>query len=269
MGEKAVSRLSLSAACVLLLSGLGLPQVIEGAKEGAIVNSMCPVKTDEAVDPEVTLDYAGLKIGLCCNDCRRDFLSDPDAYAANLPEDVRAVLAERKAQDLHVLPTVTSEAQHPGPTGQDESAQETGALLYLGRFHPLVVHFPIALLFVAGLAEALGALRPRPVLFEGGRYCLALAAFSGLVSAFLGWLNASAGRYPTMVEGTLFYHRWLGVTTALVTLVAWFLGGRARHPDAAPKQRLRYRIALALAILLVGVTGHLGGIMVFGPDYYD
>ena len=58
------------------------------------------------------------------------------------------------------------------------------------------------------------------------------------------------------------WHRWLGTTAAGTTLVAALatLGG--------PRRLWLYRIALLAAGVLVGATGHLGGLLVFGPDFF-
>jgi YHS domain-containing protein len=50
----------------------------------AAVNKFCPV-TKEAVDPKVpTVQYKGMTIGFCCEDCIKAFNADPEKYAANL-----------------------------------------------------------------------------------------------------------------------------------------------------------------------------------------
>ena len=38
-------------------------------KDAAAVNKMCPVHSDDPVDPTVTTVYEGRKIGFCCDDC--------------------------------------------------------------------------------------------------------------------------------------------------------------------------------------------------------
>ncbi len=49
-----------------------------------IFNKVCPI-TGEAVDPKVpTVQYNGLTIGFCCEDCVGKFKANPDKYAANL-----------------------------------------------------------------------------------------------------------------------------------------------------------------------------------------
>src|SRR5688572_4499914 len=96
----------------------------------------------------------------------------------------------------------------------------------LGRLHPLLVHFPIALLLAALVAElrrprATGPSEAGPS--EAGGYCLALGTLGALLAALTGWLFAAHD--PPGMPGMLFWHRWTGVATAaaaLLTLVsAW------------------------------------------------
>jgi YHS domain-containing protein len=54
------------------------------AKNASAVNKNCLVHTENAVDPTVTTLYKGKTIGFCCEDCQKEFDSDPAAYAAKL-----------------------------------------------------------------------------------------------------------------------------------------------------------------------------------------
>lgn len=135
-----------------------------------------------------------------------------------------------------------------------------GEMALIGRLHPLLIHFPIALVIVALAAEVAavgtGNQRWRTVAVAN---LWAGAAF-GLLAAAAGWRLASM---PDIERAPLLeWHRWLGTTAAGTTLVAALatLGG--------PRRLWLYRIALLAAGVLVGVTGHLGGLLVFGPDFF-
>src|SRR5688572_35832 len=45
---------------------------------------MCPVMTDEEIDPNIFVMYKGQKVLLCCQKCRRKFLAEPEKYVANI-----------------------------------------------------------------------------------------------------------------------------------------------------------------------------------------
>src|SRR5436190_1766763 len=67
---------------------------------------------------------------------------------------------------------------------------------FAGVFHPAVVHFPIALLTVAALMEALAIVRARSVksaaMSQTALTCLLLGAAGAVVAATLGWANVNA-----------------------------------------------------------------------------
>src|SRR6266478_3446735 len=85
--------------------------------------------------------------------------------------------------------TITSP---PAPAPQ---SMMTRLFAWFGRFHVLVIHFPIALLAAAALAEAIEAWRgswiPSPVV----RFCVFLGAGSALAAVALGWLHADLGGF--------------------------------------------------------------------------
>lgn len=141
-----------------------------------------------------------------------------------------------------------------------------GFLEITGRLHPLVVHFPIALILAALGARVLG-------LKEAARWCLWIGALGSLAAVTSGWLSASAQGYR---PATVFSHRWLGVATSIAALLAAVTFEAARRRIAGASQRVAERaprsdaasvFALALlflAAILVGITGHMGGKLVHG-----
>jgi uncharacterized membrane protein len=132
----------------------------------------------------------------------------------------------------------------------------------LGRIHPLVIHFPIALVLVAALAELIatstGRLYWRTVAVANLR---AGAAF-GVIAAIAGWfLPRVLGLDSTAL---LEWHRWIGTLAALLIVVAAL--GSAGADRRSPMEFRLYRLTLFSAAALVAVTGHLGGLLVWGPD---
>ncbi|MCG8457133.1 MAG: hypothetical protein MI919_12705, partial [Holophagales bacterium] len=67
---------------LLSLAALLLPAAHVSA-EGP-VNEMCPVLTEEKVDPGLTLHYGGQEIGFCCEECRYLFRENPERYLDQL-----------------------------------------------------------------------------------------------------------------------------------------------------------------------------------------
>ena len=136
---------------------------------------------------------------------------------------------------------------------------------WLGRFHPPTAHFPVALLIAGALAELIGLISRRPWFFDAGRFCVWGGTIGAVVASPLGWFNA--GWDLPGDDWVLGTHRWLG------TLVFfWAIGtlalGELVHRGGAHRWRPWYRTVLFLGAILVAVTAHFGGILVFGTDYY-
>ncbi len=134
---------------------------------------------------------------------------------------------------------------------------------WLGKFHPVVVHFPIALLLCAVLVELAGAALRRTGFDSIVTFCLLVGAAGAVASAGLGWLAAESE--PTS-GGTLLVHRWLGVATALVATVAacWRVAAMRRSAPLG----LGFRLLLAGGGLLTAVAGHYGAMLVHGTDHF-
>lgn len=135
-------------------------------------------------------------------------------------------------------------------------------LLFLGRFHPLLVHFPIGLLFLAGLLEGISALSPRfstqrPTLL----FVLACGAGMSLLAAGAGFLLSLEGGY----EGSLlFWHRWLGSLVAAGSCLAVVLKWKQEENGVA---RRVYPAVLGVVLASLVAAGHFGGTLAHGPDY--
>ncbi len=134
----------------------------------------------------------------------------------------------------------------------------------LGRAHILIVHFPIALLIVAGLAELVHLLRLRSGRSPTAFACLGIGALSAIVASILGWLHADLEPVGSSVEELLFRHRWLGVAGAALATISFLL--TAIGPTKKGMRRL-YRGLLALTVVLIAVGAHYGGSMVYGSGY--
>jgi uncharacterized membrane protein/mono/diheme cytochrome c family protein len=139
-------------------------------------------------------------------------------------------------------------------------------LQFLGRLHPLSVHFPIALLVVAGVIELahLRSQQPTPA----GVVCLAFGALGAVFAAWFGWLYAE---HEAVADSTdLFRHRWTGISIAALSvfaLVAGHLVQASRGGSSRHRCLLGYRVGLFLSVGLVAYGAHLGGRMVYGEGY--
>ena len=133
----------------------------------------------------------------------------------------------------------------------------------MGNLHPLLVHFPIALVLTAAAAEAVAMFSRGRIWHAVGVINVRAGALSGVVTAIAGWLlAASPGVEPTM---QLEWHRWTGIASAVVATLAALLSLAVTTED--PRLRRAYRFTLFGAALLVAVAGHLGGTLVWGSPF--
>ncbi len=134
---------------------------------------------------------------------------------------------------------------------------------WLGKFHPAVVHFPIALLIAAAIAEVLFTWTGK-LLFESARhYCLWFGILGAVGAGTLGWFF---GGFELVDKNWLLTtHRWLGSSTVacsiLLGLAEW---SRVKYGTG----RMGLRLLLLLAVILVSATGFFGGAMLYGLDQY-
>jgi mono/diheme cytochrome c family protein len=162
---------------------------------------------------------------------------------------------------------VIDPASASGPIGAGSQVESTTSrtVRWLGKFHLLLLHFPIALLLAAGVGEVMATRRGSRLPSPAVQFCLSLAAVAVVPVAALGWLHAAVGNGVTSPQ-LLTLHRWLGTFTG-VWVIGTALGARW---DARRGMRSRsVRAALVVGILLVVVTAHLGGLMAHGRDFFD
>ena len=131
----------------------------------------------------------------------------------------------------------------------------------------MLIHFPIALFIAAVAFDYLAQWRKNQMLADAAYFNLLLAAISTVpvvASGLAAWQWALEGQ---KLKGTLLMHLILGcVSSVLIWLVFWIHRRVRRFPERAlPKYRLPIE---ALAVLIVALTGHLGGFLsgVNGPS---
>jgi len=133
----------------------------------------------------------------------------------------------------------------------------------LGRFHPLLVHFPIALILLAALLEAFWYVlgrrdHPSPV----AAVCLWFGLISGGLSLWAGWVLADD---LGQVGDVVMLHRWTAVATVgllVLASAALLLRQRRGRGWAGPHVGL-----LMISAVLMGVSAHFGGEMAWGEGW--
>lgn len=134
---------------------------------------------------------------------------------------------------------------------------------FLGRLHPMVVHFPLSLLVMAAIMELFTLqnyqskwrLTIRIMLWTGG--------LSAVLSAGMGYLLMVNDQY----EGAgVDLHRNLGIATAVLSALCLWLSGQGDE-KISRKRILAYRATLWATTLALILTGHYGASLTHGSDF--
>jgi uncharacterized membrane protein len=133
--------------------------------------------------------------------------------------------------------------------------ERTQLAQFVGRFHPLAIHIPIALLLLVPILEFAILFRKQRELRQSVGFVLGIAAVAAMASALLGWLLAWSGGYqgPLVVR-----HMWGGVSLAGASLLCWGFHGWDRRA---------YAVALLATLCLLIWTSDQGGKLTHGATF--
>jgi len=164
----------------------------------------------------------------------------------------------------HASKQGSEHAGMPMPSMAASKAQPTPWQV-IPNFHPIVVHFPIALTVIAFLLSiAAYARRNHPVsaqLAAAGHFTLWLAAIGAAAAVLFGWFAFNSVNHDDAGHAAMLLHRSWAIPTALglILLASW----------DAWKYRVNELISVPMLFLLfllsqaIAVTGWLGGEVVY------
>ncbi|MEX2368073.1 MAG: c-type cytochrome domain-containing protein [Balneolaceae bacterium] len=142
-----------------------------------------------------------------------------------------------------------------------ENGDSSDLVLFFGRFHPFLVHLPIGFLLFAILLEFISIFPRFEYLKSTVSFALAVGGLSALAAGITGYLLSFGGGYD---EELLSYHKWLGTSVIILSLVAFIL--RTYYYDH-PVFRKVFRVILIFLAVIVMSAGHFGGSLTHGSDY--
>ncbi len=125
----------------------------------------------------------------------------------------------------------------------------------IGRLHPVFVHLPIGILLFAALLFFASKKQRFANMSLAVAPALAIGSFFSILSCITGYLLSISDAYN---EDIIFKHQWLGIATAVTSVVCYFVYQK--------KQGL-FGIFITLLSTLIMVTGHYGGSLTHGADY--
>jgi len=134
---------------------------------------------------------------------------------------------------------------------------------FLGRLHPLAVHFPVSLLLFAAFLELFSLKKYQSGFRTGIEALVAAGAVSAVIAAVFGWLLYLHGDYKGI---TLDLHQWIGIATAMLSTVTLYFMLKSRKTRKTGMVRT-YRVLLFTTAAGVTVAGHFGANLTHGSDF--
>ncbi|KIA94194.1 hypothetical protein OC25_09645 [Pedobacter kyungheensis] len=130
-------------------------------------------------------------------------------------------------------------------------------LEFFGRFHPVFVHLPIGILLLACICIILSFKTKFAGLKPALPVMLLLGMLSAVVSCLTGYFLANGGDYDGKLVSN---HQWMGISVAVLSLILLII-----------YQKVKSNVVLGsiscILIILISITGHLGGSLTHGADY--
>lgn len=132
---------------------------------------------------------------------------------------------------------------------------------WLGRLHPIIVHFPIAF-FPAALFTAIVG-RRRPAFAAPVQFMVVAGGIIAPIAALLGWFGG--GFNLAADDWLLTWHRWLGtgIGVGALALAIWAL----KKPEQDRGTGMIVGLAIISAAIIV--QGWFGGAMMRGMDHMN
>ncbi len=131
--------------------------------------------------------------------------------------------------------------------------------LFFGRFHPLVVHLPIGFLLLAAVFEGLSRFEKYRSLKAAVSWSLLFGAISALFAVIFGFLISNDRGYDDQV---LSFHQWFGILVMVLSVGLYVL----EIGLIKVQQKVMTGVYIVL-IIVISITGHLGGTLTHGEGY--
>lgn len=128
---------------------------------------------------------------------------------------------------------------------------------FFGHFHPLLVHLPLGILLIALALQWMSRKHKYAALQPAVPFILLTGSVTAFTSCITGYLLSISDDYD---QSLVSWHMWMGIA---VTLLSLTLYAKEKNPAFAVNKKM---LSLGLLLLLM-ITGHLGGSLTHGSDY--
>jgi len=128
--------------------------------------------------------------------------------------------------------------------------------------HPIVVHFPIALLFTSVFFEVLGSLKQRELYRDFGYWLLVLGLLGGVAAAATGFWSEDAAKAAGVPEEAIDRHETFAVISVIVfgLMLVFRRWVRGRWSE---RYRAIYLVLGVAGVIVLGTAGYFGGDLVY------
>lgn len=176
-------------------------------------------------------------------------------------EQIMPVHGAPGAANPNAMHAQIGELMEPEGKGRSKMSTIERFVDWLGRMHPVLVHFPIAFFPAALITAVVG--RRRPAFAAPVQFLVIAGGILAPLAALLGWFDR--GFDFASDDWLLQFHRWLGTGIGVgalgLAVMAW------RRPEA---NRSAGMIAgLGLITIAIVIQGWFGGAMVHGIDHMN
>jgi uncharacterized membrane protein len=137
----------------------------------------------------------------------------------------------------------------------------SGVVEGIGRLHPALVHFPVALILTGAVAELLYMWRREQRFGDAARFMVAASAWMAVPTAAAGF--AAATELAPSLEGIFSVHRITGVGLPVLAFLVYAMSEGARRSGQVWEQ-MAYRLFLLAAVAGILVAAYSGGLLAHG-----
>jgi len=130
-------------------------------------------------------------------------------------------------------------------------------LQLIGHLHPALVHLPIGILLIALLLIWLSKKERYHISHQVIKIVLLVGVFSAVLSCGTGYVLSMQDEYE---KPLVVWHMWMGIAVAIASMFLYMKLARQEFD-------IIYKLLAVALLILIFITGHLGGSLTHGSDY--
>ncbi len=128
----------------------------------------------------------------------------------------------------------------------------------IGKLHPVLVHLPIGIFLIAIAMEFIGRTKRFSHLQMSIEFILIIGVITGAFSLITGYLLSLDGSNDS---DSVNLHKWVAIASILMFAAYYFFRKHVIH------KKTIQTVALILLLIMITLTGHLGGSLTHGEGY--